>query len=107
MTYKDRVVNGLLKENHKFVGQRVIDGREVFQLVSSSYLRLRVLRGHHYDIEHLGKDKTIDLISQRFYWPGMTDDIEGYIRYCHRRIMRKAADPPLNPWSSLLSTFSA
>ena len=74
MTDKDRVVNRLWKEKHRFVfrneilfRQRVFDDTEVFQLVLSSDLRLRVLRGLHDDIEHLGRDKTIDLIRQRFY----------------------------------------
>ena len=105
MTYKDRVVNRLLKEKHKFVRQRVIDGTEVFQLVTSD-LRLRVLRGLHDNIEHSDKDKTIDLIRQRFYWPGMTTDIECYICYCHRCIMRKAADPPHAPLVPILATES-
>ena len=104
MTYKYPVVNRLLKEKHRFVRQTVIDGTEVFQLVLSSDLRLRVLRGLDDDIEHLGKDKTIDLIRQRFFWPGMTADIEGYMRYCHRCIMHKAADPPRAPLVTILAT---
>ena len=75
----------------------------MFQLVSSNNLRLRVLRGHHDDIEHLGKHKTMDLIRQRFCWPGMTADIEGYIRYCHRCIMRKAPDPLRAPLVPILA----
>ena len=47
--------------------KRVFDGTEVFQLVLSSDLRLRVLRGLHDDIEHLGRDRTIHLIRLRFY----------------------------------------
>ena len=74
MTDKDPAVNRLLKEKHRFVfrneilfRQRVIDGTEVFQLVLPRDLRLRVLRGLHDDIGHLGRDKTIDLVRQRSY----------------------------------------
>ena len=111
MTDKDHAVNPLLKEKHRFAfrneilfRQRVIDGTEMFQLVLPSDLRLRVLRGLYDDIGHSGRDKTIDLIRQRFYWPGMTADIEGYIRDCQRCIMPKAADPPRAPLVPIIAT---
>ena len=52
------------------------------------------LKGLHDDTGHLGKDKTLDLLGQRFYWPGMTRDVESYINSCERCIKRKTPDPP-------------
>ena len=31
---------------------------------------------------HLGKDKTIEQVKRRFYWPGMDDDIAAYVTSC-------------------------
>lgn len=31
---------------------------------------------------HLGKDKTIEQVKRRFYWPKMDDDIVAYVRSC-------------------------
>ena len=31
---------------------------------------------------HFRKDKTIELVSRNFWWPGMDSDIEGYIQAC-------------------------
>ena len=98
------MVNLLLKKRHHLLFRddilfrhRLIDGMEMFQLVLPSVMRPRVLRGLHDDMGHLGRDKTIDLVCQRFYWPRMTVDIESHIRDCQRCIMRKTADPPRAP----------
>ena len=31
---------------------------------------------------HLGKDKTLEKVSSRFYWEGMSNDIKNYIKLC-------------------------
>ena len=41
---------------------------------------------------HLGKNRTIDTISKRFYWSKMGSDIKNYVRSCLSSQMRKA-DP--------------
>ncbi|CAB3989530.1 Hypothetical predicted protein [Paramuricea clavata] len=105
------MVNRLLKEKHRLVfkdeilfRERLVDGAKLKQLVVPRAMRKRVLCGLHDDVGHLGRDKTIDLVCQRFYWPGMTADIEVHIRDCHRCLLRKAADPPRSPLVPILAS---
>ena len=84
--------------------RRIVDGSETFQLVLPASLHNATLRGLHDDVGHLGKDKTLDLVGQRFYWPGMTRDVESYIKDCARCIKRKAPDPPRAPLVPILAT---
>jgi hypothetical protein len=47
-------------------------------------LRRRIMAEHH-DTKiagHLGRDKTLELVQRRFYWPGMQHDIKIYVRTC-------------------------
>ena len=41
---------------------------------------------------HLGVNKTIKKIRTRFYWQGLSDDVETYIRQCPR--CNQAKNPP-------------
>jgi hypothetical protein len=51
-----------------------------------------VLEAMHNDMGHPGKDRTLSLLKDRFYWPGMSKDIEEWISHCGRCICRKT--PP-------------
>ena len=42
---------------------------------------------------HLGRDRTLGLVSSILYWPGMTTDIESMIHNCERCLRRKAGIP--------------
>ncbi len=33
-------------------------------------------------IGHMGMDKTVELIGRNFYWPGMVDEVEDFVRSC-------------------------
>ena len=35
------------------------------------------------------RDRTIDLVCQRFFWPGMANDVERKIKNCERCLKRK------------------
>lgn len=48
-----------------------------------------VLYHLHTEMGHPGREKTISLIRDRFYWHGMTADIEKYISNCRRCLLRK------------------
>ena len=77
--------------------KRQVEGQERLQLVPPGVMRKRALRGLHDDVGHLGRDKTLDLVRHRFYWPNMTRDVEAYLENCERCVKRKARDPAPAP----------
>lgn len=50
---------------------------------------------------HLGRDKTIQKMTQRYFWPRMTQDIKDFVRQCERcqRVNQqgKRVAPELHP----------
>ena len=48
-----------------------------------------VLEALHNDMGHPGKERTLSLVKDRFYWPGMHKDIETWIDQCGRCLRRK------------------
>ena len=43
----------------------------------------------HDDYGHLGMDRVLILLQERFYWPKMSDDVRNYIRMCERCVCFK------------------
>jgi hypothetical protein len=43
----------------------------------------------HDDMGHTGKDRTLSLLRDRFYWPGMYKDTESWIEQYGRCLRRK------------------
>ena len=80
--------------------RRVIDEEEVLP----KSLHQTALKGLHDDVGHLGKDKTVELVSQRFYWPGLSSTVEAYIKNCDRCIKAKSPDPPRSPLVPIVAT---
>jgi RNase H-like domain found in reverse transcriptase/Reverse transcriptase (RNA-dependent DNA polymerase)/Integrase zinc binding domain/Chromo (CHRromatin Organisation MOdifier) domain len=81
-------------------------------------IKLQILRAHHDSpiAGHYGQDKTLELISREFFWPGMTKFVEDYIRTCDTCARTKAPRHkpfgPLNPlpipkrnWASVSMDF--
>ena len=48
-----------------------------------------ILPNLHNDIGHPGRDKTVNLVRERFYWPKMHSDISRWIDDCERCIKFK------------------
>ena len=67
-----------------------INGSEINQLVLPVVYHDVALAGLHDEAGHQGRDRTVSLVKNRFYWPGMDGDIEKYIRNCPRCIRRKS-----------------
>ena len=42
------------------------------------------MKGLHNDIGHMGRDKTLDLVRDRYYWPRMATEVEERVRKCVR-----------------------
>lgn len=92
---KLKVVNGILCKT-AFHGDR-----KFLPLVVPESFRVTALQGIHNDVGHPGKDKTLWLARQRFYWPGMERDIS--IETCSRCICSKT---PVRPAAELIPIVS-
>ena len=55
-----------------------------FQLVLPSNFQTKALLGCHDDVGHPGKKRTLDLLRDRFYWPGMSDSVDKHLSKCQR-----------------------
>ncbi len=67
-----------------------INGEDRKQLVVPNHLISSILQGLHNDNGHPGRDRTIGLIRDRVYWPGVARDVDEWIGRCGRCLRRKA-----------------
>ena len=61
------------------------------QLVLPESFRMWALKGCHDDLGHLGVERTLALLREQFYWPGMAEDVTRHIRQCERCLRFKAS----------------
>src|SRR5438045_5290169 len=78
--------NGVLKHQERLV------------VAKDQNLRTRLIAEAHCQVStaHPGKNKTHKIIGDRYYWPGMTIDIDRYVRNCndYRRYNIPREKPP-------------
>ena len=57
------------------------------------------MQGCHDDIGHLGVERMLNLLQDRFYWPIMPQDVENHVRTCGYclRFKAKPEVAELNP----------
>ena len=58
----------------------------------------------HDDCGHLGRDRTLSLLKDRFYWPRMTEDVEIWIKRCRRCTLRKLSTNIRAPLVNIVTT---
>ena len=71
----------------------------VLQFVTPRNARAQAMAGCHEQAGHQGKERTLSLLTERFWWPGMAKEAEERIQKC-RRCLQHAARPvraPLQP----------
>ncbi len=103
LTWMFRERSRLVRKDGVLYRRRTVEDGENLQLVLPNSLKLRVLQGFHDELGHLGRDKTLDIIRQRFCWPGMEKDVDRHIASCERCIKRKSPDPPMAPMVPILA----
>lgn len=90
-----QVKNGIL--------YRVIAGESI--MVLPKHLVDKVLAMAHSDMGHQGRDRTLNLLKSRFYWPGMGKDVQEFIARCDRCSRAKAPNlPDKAPLHPIVST---
>ena len=78
-----------LKHGILYKNKRVNARTKQLLVVPQSY-RQRAMEGCHDQVGHLGQDRVLDLLRDRFYWPGMYADVVSYINSCPRCLRRKS-----------------
>ena len=86
--------------------REVKDGdNTVQQLVLPRVYQKTVLQSLHNDVGHPGRDRTLSLIRERFYWPRMTADIEKWTKECQRCLLRKSPTNNRAPLVNIVTTY--
>ena len=75
----------------------------VWQLLVPKVFRARALAGCHDEVGHQGNARTLSLLRERFFWPGMFEDVSQYISVCDRCTRRKKP-PKVAPLQPILVT---
>ena len=73
--------------------------RILWQLVVPKAYRSRALAGCHDDVGHQGRMRTLSLLRERFFWPGMQTEAIQHVLKCARCLRRKTPShvAPLQP----------
>ena len=71
------------------------NGDILLQLVVPKSQRADVLRDLHEGVlgGHLGQDKTLGKVKERFYWPGYHNDVKDWVNTCQACAARKTPTP--------------
>ena len=94
-----KMIRGILYREMK-------DGENIIQqLVLPKIYHNTVLQGLHNDVGHPGRDRTLSLIRERFYWPRMTADIDKWTSECHRCLRRKSPTNNRAPLVNIVTTY--
>ena len=78
-------LKGLMREfKHLLVGTdnilyRKIKGKENKQVILPSRLKPLVYKELHVNMGHLGYERTLELIRERFYWPQINDEVKHFV----------------------------
>ena len=77
--------------------------KTLWQLVVPKLFRERALLGCHDDVGHQGILRTLSLLRERFYWPGMQEQATQHVLKCSRCLRRKTP-PQVAPLQPILVT---
>ena len=74
-------------------------------LIPKAYHPL-VFKELHQDMGHLGVERTLDLIRERFYWPQMSKDVEHFVtKVCECLKKKKPSKQTRAPMTSIQTTY--
>ena len=80
-----------------------VNDKARLQLVFPLAYTPQAMAGCHDQVGHLGQDRVLELLRDRFYWPGMYMDVASYINSCPRCIRRKT-QPDTAPLHNIEAT---
>ena len=77
--------------------------RARLQLVPPTSYRQKAMAGCHDQIGHVGQDRVLELLRDRFYWPGMHINMASYIN-SYPRCIRRKTQPDVAPLHNIEAT---
>ena len=78
--------------------------RTIFQLLLPRNRLKQVLTSCHDEMGHLGADRVLDLLQDRFYWPKMSETVAEHIAVCGR-CLRTKSRPEKAPMVPLSASY--
>ena len=75
------------------------------QLVLPCCFTEQVLNGLHNDMGHPGKDRTLSLLQDMFFWPEMATETDNWIKNCGRCTRRKSKIDIRAPLVNMISSY--
>jgi len=104
MQLKKQFKNLFMKRGVLF--RKVFEEDEVIEhLVIPEACRKEFLMGLHDNVGHPGSERTMKLLRERFYWPGMTVDVDQWVKRCNRCLRRKDENMQRVPRVSVDTTY--
>lgn len=64
-------------------------GEKILRLVVPKHKQKEVLSITHNNIGHLGRDETLSIARERYYWFGLVNSVERFIKSCVRCVQYK------------------
>ena len=92
-----------LKQGVLYRKKTQVNDKARLQLVLPLSHRPKAMVGCHDQVGHLGQDRVLGLLRDRFFWPGMHTDVASYINSCPRCIRRKS-QPDTAPLHNIEAT---
>ena len=99
-----KMIDNLILKDNVLYRKRIVDEEIKYQLVLPHCFRRRALHGVHDEVGHLGRERTLALLQDRFYWPRMSKDTAEYVKRCSPCICRKT---PTNQHAPLVSILTS
>ena len=101
MRFKKNLVlkDGLL---YRKVGLKGHD-QKVHQFLVPSQFRNKTIQAMHNDMGHLGMDRTLSLLQDRFFWYQINEDVRSYIQKCNHclRFKTKPEKEEMSPITAM------
>ena len=97
--------NNFIIENGVLYRKTKINGEDMKQLVLPKQYISSVLEHLHNRFGHPGRERTMSLIRDRFYWSGMFKDTENWIKNCQRCVCRKTPTNQCAPLINIETTY--
>ena len=100
---KNRLV---LKQGVLYRKRQNTEGKEQLQLVLPNKYHAEALNAVHDQMGHMGRERTQELLNDRFYWLNISKDVAKYISNCDRWLRRKSPDNQRAPLTSITRTYA-